>query len=271
MAQVQINWTLVEDIVGRYFSIRAFFWSGRIVASAIHLGISCCVAACAAFLVFGVWYPAPYQDVAGGKVLFGLMVVVDILLGPLVTLMVFNQRKSRMTLRRDLIAIATLQLVALSYGLWTAFIARPVHLVFEGDRFRLVAAVDVPTELLSKTPPGITALPLDGPTTLSLRPFRNSGERMDVTLAAMQGLQLGVRPDLWQPYDLAIPEIVRIAGTLSELRKRFPGDSARIDTALKNNSVDVLYLPLVGRDTFWTALLDSRNANVIAILPMDSF
>lgn len=241
------------------------------VASAIHLGISCCIAACAAFLVFAVWYPAPYQDVAGGKVLFGLMVVVDILLGPLITLTVFNQGKSRVTLRRDLIVIAVLQLVALGYGLWTAFIARPVHLVFEGDRFRLVAAVDVPTELLSKAPPGITALPIGGPTTLSLRPFRNSGERMDATLAAMQGLQLGVRPDLWQRYDLAIPEIMRIARPLSELRQRFPGDAVRIDAAVTNDTVNVVYLPLVGRDTFWTALLDSRSAKVIAILPMDSF
>jgi len=247
------------------------FWRDRIQASAIHLGISCCIVGCVAFLVFDIWYPYPYRVVAGGAALFVLVAIVDLILGPLITLIIFNKKKMMATLRRDLIVVFAIQLCALSYGLWTVFIARPVHLVFEGDRYRVVSAVDVPVELLSKTPTEIDALPLGGPTVLSLRAFRNSGERMDATLAAMQGLQLGVRPDLWQSYALAIPEILKIARPVSELKTRFPNHTAMIDKSIENRNVDALYLPLIGRNLFWTALLDPSNAEIIAVLPLDCF
>ena len=34
---------------------------------------------------------------------------------------------------------------------------------------------------------------------------------------------------------------------------------------------EAVYLPMVGRKTFWTALLDPATAAVIAYLPLDSF
>ena len=55
--------------------------------------------------------------------------------------------------------IALLQLAALGYGLRTVYVARPVHLVFEFNRFSVVHAADVPTSLLAKMPPGIEAMP----------------------------------------------------------------------------------------------------------------
>lgn len=247
------------------------FWRNRIRAGAIHLSISCFIAGCVAFVVFGIWYPYPYREVSGGIELFALVAVIDLILGSLITLIAFNNKKPMVVLQRDLIVIVVIQLLALSYGLWTVFLARPVHLVFEGDRYRMVSAVDVPAELLSKTPMGIDALPVGGPTALSLRPFRNSGERMDATLAAMQGLQLGVRPDLWQLYSAAIPEVLRIARPVSELKLRFPNHMTMIDKSINKYHADLLYLPLIGRDTFWTALLDPNNAEVIEILPLDCF
>ena len=93
-----------------------------------------------------------------------------------------------------------IQLVALAYGLWTVFIARPVHLVFEYKRFSDVHAVKLPPDLLDKAPADLWAMPLWGPTLLSLPPFKDSGERMRATLAALGGLPLGAQPDLWQPY-----------------------------------------------------------------------
>ena len=95
----------------------------------------------------------------------------------------------------------------MGYGLWTVFSARPVHMVFEYDRFRLVHAVEIPPELLKRAPRGMVALPLTGPTLLSLRPFRDGNEKMEATMAALEGLSLSARPDLWQPYASAKSEI----------------------------------------------------------------
>jgi hypothetical protein len=172
------------------------YWRDRLKASGIHLAISLVVALNAALMVFGLWYPYPYRDMSGGRELFLIVVAVDVILGPLITLAVFNRAKPVNELKRDLAMIALLQLAALGYGMWTVFAARPVHMVFEYDRFRVVHAVDIPVELLDRTPPGIDALPFTGPTLLSLRPFRDANEKMEATMAALEGLSLSARPDL---------------------------------------------------------------------------
>jgi len=41
--------------------LTAAFWHDRLRASAIHLCISLTIAALAALLVFGLWYPYPYR------------------------------------------------------------------------------------------------------------------------------------------------------------------------------------------------------------------
>ena len=64
--------------------------TSRIKAASIHFGLSVLLAVLAAFLVFIVWYPYPYRDISGGRDLFLLVVVVDVVMGPLLTLTVFN-------------------------------------------------------------------------------------------------------------------------------------------------------------------------------------
>lgn len=250
------------------------FWYDRLRASAIHLGLSLAVALLAALLVFGMWYPYPYRQISGGRDLFLLVVTVDVILGPLITLVVFNRAKPWSELRRDLALVALTQLAALSYGLWAVSVARPVHLVFEIDRFRVVHAIDIPTELLPKAPPGIEALPLTGPTLLSLRPFRDNQESMDATLAALQGVPLAARPDLWQPYASAVPQILQAAHPVTALKVRFANRAAEIDRTLADagrSAENMVYLPLAGRKSVWTVFLDPVTAHIVATMPLDSF
>jgi len=251
----------------------ATFWDGRLKAAGIHLAISVAIAALAAWLVFFVWYPYPYRDISGGRELFTLVVVIDVVMGPLLTLAVFNLNKPHKELRRDLAVIAVLQLAALGYGLWTVAAARPVHLVFEMDRFRVVHAIEVEPELLKRAAPALQQLPLTGPTLLSIRPFKDSQESFDATMAALQGLSLGARPDLWQSYEQAKPQIIAAAKPVAELRKRFPARAGEIDNALKSAPANAPagYLPLVGRNTFWTVIVNTNTAEVLAFVPLDPF
>jgi len=249
-------------------------WKDRFQASAIHLGISLGLALAAAALVFGLWYPYPYREISGGRELFLIVVAVDVILGPLITLTVFNRAKPWPELRRDLAVVGLIQLSALAYGLWTVSVARPVHLVFEYDRFRVVHAVDVPPELLAKTPPAVTALPLWGPTLLSLRPFRDADEQMQATLAALNGLSLSARPDLWQPYAAAKAQVLQAAKPVAALQARFAAQAPAIHAAIASTgrqAESLIYLPMVGRKSFWTVLLDPITAEPLAFVPLDSF
>jgi hypothetical protein len=247
----------------------------RLRAATIHLGLSVLVAAMSALLVFAIWYPHPYRELSGGRELFQLVVAVDIVLGPLLTFAVFNRAKPRAELRRDLAVVVLLQLAGLAYGLWTVHLARPVHMVFEFDRFRVVHQVDVPEELLGKAPAGVTAIPWGGPTLLSLREFRSEKENTEMTIAALQGVSLSARPELWQPYENARARVLGAARPVSQLKSRFPQRVEEIDNLLRSTrheAATVAYLPLIARkEAAWTAFLDATTAEVIGYLPLDSF
>lgn len=116
----------------------------RIKAFLIHLAISIVVALAAMALVFGLWYPSPLHAALGVTGIFLLLLAVDVVLGPCLTLVVFKPGKK--TLVFDLAVIVVLQAAALVYGLYTVAEGRPAWLVFAHDRFDVVRVVDINTE-----------------------------------------------------------------------------------------------------------------------------
>lgn len=248
------------------------FVKERLRAAGIHLIVSLLVAALAAVLVFFVWYPYPYDKISGGGNLFWVLVAVDVAIGPMVTLFVFNPRKSRRTLALDFGVIAVLQLAALLYGLWSVFLARPVYLVFEYNRFHVVHVVDVPDDELIKAPDDLRKFPIGGPERISLRPMKET-EQVGMTISALSGVSLAARPVLWQNYDLARDEINLYARPVIELEQRFPDDLAVIRKAISEAGVpaeDIGYLPVIGKKSYWTVLIDRKTAAPVAFVPLDT-
>ncbi|MBX3653803.1 MAG: pilus assembly protein [Ramlibacter sp.] len=249
-------------------------WRDRLRASGIHLCISLAIATLAALLVFGFWFPYPYREISGGRDLFLIVVTVDVVLGPLITLTIFNRAKPWTELRRDLGVVGVIQLAGLLYGLWTVALARPVHLVFEIDRFRVIHAVDVPAELLDRAPKELQRLPILGPTEIGLRPFRDSREQADATMIALRGIPLGALPDLWQRYSLSRTAVLAAAKPVALLKTRFPARASEIEAVLKSagrQAGSTSFLPMAGRKSYWTAFVDPVTAEVVAFMPLDSF
>lgn len=263
-----------EQVLSASHDKASFPWNDKFRASGIHLGLSLVVALLAGLLVFGLWYPYPYREISGGRELFLIVVGVDVVLGPLITFVIFNRRKPVKELKRDVAFVVLIQLAALGYGLWTVFIARPVHLVFEIDRFRAVHAVDVDHELLKKKPAEVEAMPLFGPTLLAARPFKDSKESFDATMAALQGAEIGARPDLWRSYPSATADVIAAAKPATQLKTRFAAQAAEIDGVLRSvgrTPENTAYLPMVGRKSFWTVFIDPVTADVVGFIPLDSF
>jgi hypothetical protein len=248
-------------------------WKDRALAAGAHLGLSLAVAALAAALVFFVWYPYPYREISGGRELFFLVVAVDVVLGPLLTFAIFNHKKPWKTLQRDLSIIVVLQLAALAYGLWTVAVARPVHLVFEYDRFRPIHAIEVDESLLEKAPASLRSMPWTGPTPIGLRQLQGN-EKMEATMIALSGVHLGLQAQYWQPYEASRADVLKAGKPLAELRKRFTKEAALIDQAVRDAGqpeAKLLWLPMNGRKDFWTVLVDAQTAQPLAFLPIDSF
>ena len=241
-------------------------------AAGIHLGLSLTIAALAAILVFVVWYPGVFRELAGGRGLFVLLTSVDVVLGPLLTLAVFDRRKSRRHLRLDLGVIGLLQLAALVYGLHTVFIVRPVAMVFEVDRLRLVVANDVAVDELPQALPAYRKLPLTGPLLLGTRTPRDGDERNDALFQGVAGKDIAVRPKFWQPYDESKSRALERSKPLALLLEHYHGQAEEIRQQLAAMSADPAtsrFLPAMGR-TSWAAVLDG-SGNVLGYLPFDAF
>lgn len=243
----------------------------RARAAGIHLLISALIAAFAAALVFGLWFPGIFRRVAGGQDLFVLVTVVDLILGPLLTFAVFNIKKGWPHLRRDLAVIGVIQVAALAYGLHTVYIARPVAMIFEVDRFRIISALDVYTPELPLAPTGYQRIPLSGPWLLGARPPQLD-EKTDALMKGLEGVDVGQRPRFWQPYEQSRSAALSRSRPVAALVKKYPAQASTIEHAVATagvNIADARFLPLAARGD-WVVLLDS-NGDVRGYAPLDGF
>lgn len=250
-----------------------FDLKARLAAAGIHLAVSALIAAGAALLVFGVWYPGAFRQLAGGRDLFLLLVAVDVVMGPALTFAVFNRRKGLSHLRRDLIVIGAMQLAALGYGLHTVFVARPVALVFEVDRFRLVNAQTVLSTELPLAPAELRVLPLTGPHMLSARVPKSGPERYDAMMMGLAGVDIGQRPKFWTPYDdAARAEALGRSRSVADLLRQYPDRAKDIQASLRGLDVpaaEARFLPVMARGA-WVAILD-RAGRIAGYLPYEGF
>lgn len=250
-------------------------WREKTKAALMHLLASAGVAAGAGLLVFVVWYPYPYGDVAGGHGLFRLLVSVDVVMGPLLTLVVFNRAKPRRELWRDLSLIVLMQMGALAYGLHAVYQVRPVYLVHEVDRFRVVSAADITPEELKLAPSEFQQLPLWGIQTIGLRLAKDGTESLLSLQSALAGRDISFMPQRWQALSEANREEMRQRGrTISYLRSKAPNNSAEIDALLKRASVneqDLIALPLVAKRDDWCIVLKRSDLTQVGYLPIEAF
>jgi hypothetical protein len=241
-----------------------------------HFAASALVAALCAGLVFLVWYPYPYSHLAGGRELFTLVVTVDVVMGPVLSLVVYNPAKPRTELWRDLGIIFLLQAAALAYGLHSVAQARPVYLAFEADRFRVVAVPDIDPEALGEAPAALRALSWTGPKLLGVRLLENTDSEYPQSIQlALQGIHPAFRPSRWVSYDSQRRMVIEAAKPVAALRRARPGDAPRIDLALRRAGLDdarVGYLPLLShRHSDWVVLVDLADGAPAAMLPIDAW
>ena len=67
----------------------------KLYAMLVHGFLTLIVALLTAFLVYRLWYPAPFAQLTGGTDLFLLVLGVEAVLGPVMSLVIFNPVKVR--------------------------------------------------------------------------------------------------------------------------------------------------------------------------------
>lgn len=110
----------------------------RFGAFGVHLGISLVIFLALAAVVVFLWYPGFFFTTDGGWQGIRLIATVDLVLGPLLTLVVFDRNKPE--LRRDLTIIGVVQATCLAAGVFVVYSERPLALVYSDGSFKSVSA-----------------------------------------------------------------------------------------------------------------------------------
>lgn len=190
----------------------------RFKAFAVHLAISAFIVAVVLCMIFLVWYRAPFAWLEGVYPVVGTLVAVDLVLGPLLTLILYVPGKKG--LKFDLTMVGLLQIIALVGGLYVSFNSRPVYAVFAGNQFYSVNKEEYAEEELKKAP-GSAYLDysLTGPHWIGARLPAGVSERdkLYAQFASPHGGGERMMPRFYVPYESVAADAVRAGIRASEI------------------------------------------------------
>jgi len=112
-------------------------------AMLLHSVLTLVISIISAGIVFFIWYPGQLSDLLNSTEIYLLVLLIEVCLGPLMSLVIFNPSKPRAELIRDYSLIGIIQISALAYGIHTTYIARPVYTIFVVDRIEVVSAFEL--------------------------------------------------------------------------------------------------------------------------------
>lgn len=110
-------------------------------AFGIHFGISAVILSLLMAVIMLLWFPGILFSVDAGWEGLRIVIGVDLVLGPLMTLVVFKAGKPG--LKFDLTAIATFQFVCMAAGMWIVYNERPLALILAFDTVYSITAQEL--------------------------------------------------------------------------------------------------------------------------------
>jgi hypothetical protein len=240
-------------------------------ASGIHLLISAAIAAAALFVTLRIWYPPPLFRAEGGNDLLLTLIAVDVVIGPLITLIIFKLGKPG--LRFDLTVIALAQAAALAYGCHVMFVARPVYIALVDEQFETVRANDLdPADVAQAALPAFRSVPIDGPVFVAVElPKDIAALRGIISAMGQDGKFVQHLPKYYVPYSDLRKQAVEKSRPLETLRKDDKAVSDRIDRLLADTgrkASELNFLMLQTRRGLGAVVIDAKTGDIVKTLPL---
>ena len=207
--------------------IKAKLPDSRWTAGLLHFGLSLGIFIVLLLLIVLWWYPGALFPLAGGWQGIKIVAGVDLVLGPLLTLIIYNKHsKPLRKLYRDLSIILLIQLSCLAGGVYIVFKERPVAVVYAYDKFYTLKIKD----LRNSENADMTVLGniyLSKPKLFYVQLPTDPGQLESIlALHGFIGDALELRTDLYQPFPTSTAEAKTIM-------IHNPLLSAETDTCLK--------------------------------------
>jgi hypothetical protein len=239
-----------------------------------HLAISVLVFVVVAYFIVFWWYSSYYFHIDGGYLGITTIFLVNIVIGPGLTLVVFKPGKPG--LRFDMTVIISLQVLALSWGAWWVYSERPALTVFYDGEFICmkhseVSEVDIDRlALKDKGPPLLAVLP---------RPNTYSEYHKMLSRALNQNsASIYIFGEKFLPMDVI--GTFQLMNYTLDVANSLSGDDDQVaeyreiwDQYVKKrkpNEVDYMYFPLTCRFGSVLAVFDPEASEIIDYLPVNT-
>lgn len=241
----------------------------KLKAAGIHFLLSLVVISLIIGAIIYFWFPDAMMKVSNFKEISILIISIDIILGPLLTFIVFKPKKK--SLKFDLGTIALIQISALVFGVYNLYQAHPVFIAFNVDRFTLVTAVNAKPERAILKEFNISKL--SSPKIVVSKLPENIDERNSLILNALEtgDSDFELRSEYYHSFEDNIDEI--LAKSLDpDIVFKKPETKKKLHSFIQKHGKskeNYAYLPLEGdlKDVIW--VLDKDTAEPIDIIAVN--
>jgi hypothetical protein len=245
----------------------------RLKAFGLHLlGSAIALALILGTLYLG-WYHGPGWYLSDVSHVVAVLVLVDVVIGPSLTLVIADVMKPRRELARDIAIIAAVQLAALAYGSSALWNGRPLYYAFSVNCLSLVQAQDIDADALklaraqgAPLVPHWYSLPRWIWAPLPQDPTKSA---KIVESATLGGVDVTAMPQYYKPWNDGLPELKTQLKKVDEIgffsRKERETLKERMRAA--GLAVDLPDgIPLTGRKRPMLAVIDPSTLNIRAII-----
>lgn len=239
--------------------------SKRIKFFLSHLAISVIIVLIASSIIFLVWYSEPLAIAVGVMSIVLMMLAIDVVIGPLFTLLVYKEGKK--TLKFDLSIIVLIQLSAFLYGFYSIEQGRPAWIVFNVDNFELVRKNEIVNQNINQIKPQFKQPSWLKPRIVATEFSENIQQRNDDMFAEVfGGISLAQRPERYVNFAKAKKQIQEHALPLKDLEKY--NEITKVQKTLIDYPKANAFLPLKANVVDMVVLINKEQAEVVKIVDL---
>src|SRR3984957_15659195 len=218
------------------------------------------------------WYRWPGWYLTDVTQVVLVMICVDVVLGPTLTFIIANQKKSGRELTRDIGIIVALQLCALTYGSVQLWNGRPLYYAFSENVLQLVQAYDIdPSEakLGREQNPGLAPHWYSLPRWIWAPLPQDPDTRGKIVGSAIAGGDDVISmPQYFKPWEQGVPELRKQFKKVDDVAYFAPSEKKKLKERMQAAGFDTNQLnsiPLTGPGHPLLAVFDPASVKLAAI------
>lgn len=238
-------------------------------ALSIHLCISAAILAALMTMIIFWWYPGIWFAIDGGWQGTRIMVLVDMVLGPVLTLIIFNPAKTRRHIIFDLSCIGLIQAAALAWGIHAVHSQRPLAIVYWDTAVYSVDAYELAQ--FNTDVSDLEKFNQTLPIMIAARAPKTDEEKTAVAISAfMDGPKMYADIERFAAISDHLDAMRKASVDILNIASKKPDVEAALQSFLKSRPKshieDYIFLPFYGRFGFYHLIFDQQG-NIIDRLP----